>query len=250
MASEKDYILIDKHLLGTISPEEADSFSQSLNDPEFAVELAYRKDLLQAVKAEGREQLRSELQALEQEEKTDIGKEAKSRPLHWWIAAAAAAVVALIFLFRLASTEPISSEALFAQHFAPYPNVERVITRNQQNTESLDMQAYANYELARYQEAVRLFDQLITTEPKNLSHRFYRALAHLALHQAATARPELKKVAQSDTSRYASAASWFLALAYLQEDRLDKARAILEKISKQSQHPYHEEAMELLKQMN
>jgi tetratricopeptide (TPR) repeat protein len=250
MASEKDQALIDKHLLGTISPAEAENFTQRLNDPAFAAELAFRKDLLEAIKAEGREQLRTELQALETEEKTDLVKAAKQRPLYWWIGLAAAAVIALVFLFRLVLTEPVNSQALFAQHFEPYPNVERVITRNQQNAESLDMQAYANYELGRYQEAVLLFDQLIAAEPENLSHRFYRALANLTLDQAASAIPELKKVAQSDTSRYASAANWFLALAYLQKERLEEARSLLDQISKQSQHPYHEEALALLQQID
>ncbi len=249
MAKSRDdlYELIDPYLWGQLNEADSALVNAQLQDPEFAAELAFRRSLIAASRKAGREDLRAELAALSPEKPAQIRPLRPGRKGVWY---AVAAVVALTLAFwGIQSTQSPPPQALFAEHFSPFPNVEQVITRNQVISEDVRTQAYAQYELEHYAEAIAFFDQLLTAEPENLSHQFYRAISQLGLAQAAAAQEALERVSQSDTSRYAVPALWFLALAHLQQGHWTEADLHLNQILQDPSHHYYREAQALQAEM-
>lgn len=247
--AEDPYTIIDAYLTGTLTETEALTFQQRMKDPLFAKEVAFRQDLLLAAKSIGREQLKTELQSIEANRAETPVRSLRTRPKWLLYGLAAAAVVLLLFSIWLGQPTEINQQQLFAEHFSPFPNVEQVITRDQVITEDVLTQAYASYELARYDQAIGYFAQLLETEPKNLSHQFYQALSQLALARPVQAQSALERVSQSDTSRYARPAVWFLALTHLQNGEFVQTRSLLKEILQQTDHPYYREAETLLQQI-
>ena len=76
---DTDYELIDKHLLGRLDQVTKKAFAQRKRDKDFQKELAWRKEMQLVFKKRGRQDLKSRLQAMEQNN-TKIAALPKNKP--------------------------------------------------------------------------------------------------------------------------------------------------------------------------
>lgn len=237
--------LMDKRLLGSLSPEEAAAFEAALTDPEFRAEWALRQDLHAAFVAEGRAGLRSDLQALD----AAHFPAATAGRLRWvrspWVWAAAAAVLLLLIVFLPRPEQALDPEALFAQHFRPYPNTIAVIPRDE--GEVLDPIALAMnaYQRGDYPAAVAAFDAMPATR-RRPDLQFYRSLALLASGRTAEALAGLEALHRTAGHAFERETRWYLALAYLRSQRPEAARPLLDQVAANPEHPEQKAAQAIL----
>ncbi|MEL7531159.1 MAG: hypothetical protein AAFN10_07635 [Bacteroidota bacterium] len=238
--------LIDKYLRGeAFSEAEKENWESWQTEPAFADLLSYNHDLMVALKQKGRETLKNELAELQNLHQKAEGTIRSMRLI--WVAVAAAAAICLLWLV-IPSQRSISTDELYASYYERFPNVANPLTRDS-GPKNLKDRAYAKYEQGAYTEAIKLFDSLMLVEP-SLTHKFYQGVSAMEASEWDLARTNLDQVSASDTSRFAQAAQWYMAMVALRNARLEEAKSLLTAIREDSAHPYQEEASEILEALD
>lgn len=239
--------LIDKYLRDeTFSEAEQNNWDQWQSEPDFTDLLTYNHDLMLALKKKGREALKAELAGL-QEIQQKAESNIRSMRL-MWVGVAIAAALCLLWLI-IPSQEQSSPMDLYASYYERFPNVANPLTRDSGAIQSLKDRAYAKYEQGGYQQAILLFDSLLLEQP-SLTHEFYKGICAMEVENWPLAQSSLQVVASSDTSRFAQAAQWYIALVDLRTDSLDSSKDNLETIASDAEHPFQQEAADLLQQID
>ena len=110
------------------------------------------------------------------------------------------------------------TQALFKKYFEPY--------RYEVNVAGTRRDAMRLYQDGKYQEAIKLFDEVLNQRPDdNMS--FYKGIALLATDQAATAVPIFEVLSARPDWQFQQQSSWYLAMAYLANGEAAKAKAAL-----------------------
>jgi len=234
--------LIDKHLNGeAFSKAEKTDWESWQTDPEFADLLSYNHDLMLALKQKGRETLKKELADLQNLHQKAEGTIRSMRLI--WIGVAVAAAICLLWLV-IPSQQTASPTELYASYYERFPNVANPLTRDS-GPKDLKDRAYAKYEQGEYAAAITLFDSLIEEEP-SLTHQFYQGVSAMEIKDWQLAQRNLNQVSVSDTSRFAQAAQWYVAMLALRNAQTEEAKSILKQIQAEGSHPFQKEATEIL----
>ena len=188
----------------------------------------------------------------------------ESKPLifrNWSFYIPIAAVLVIGFVALYFGTRPTKSEQLFAEYFAPYPNIIMPVTRSDQavggqgkSEQPLEIDqdnsapgeiALANallvYEKRDYRGALALFMDLPEDPAIEKIASLYEGISFLALGQSHSAIDRLQQsIAATEPTPDPEAAikdrelheiaQWYLGLAYLKDGEPDKARKILAQI--------------------
>ncbi len=195
-------------------------------------------DLKAALRRQEREQLKLELQEIENQ---GAKKTAKIRRFYWvgGISAAAAIALLLIYIGLLPRFAPSPGD-LFSQYFEPMPNILTSIDRSQNNTTPDTVQPGKDISFGTGAPTGTEKEEL------ELIEDFYQANQLLSKDKAAEAIPLLTPLAGQD-SDFGQAASWYLALAYLKTLNLDQAKELFGQMAGDTAHPYRKEAEAILK---
>lgn len=236
------YDLIDRYVLGELVGEELQQFEASLKDEGVAKTVAFRRDMLLALKAKGRDVLKQELVELEAQQHAPT--RATIFQLWHYAAAVAAAVVILLAVFLFPSQQELP-EAFFAANFRPYPNVLVPIERDA-TAPDMTSRAFAYYEQGAYEQAIPLLEQLVQ-ESANPDYAFYLAISKLEVGIHADVVPSLTTIASVDTHRFAAHAEWYLALTYFRLRQQAAGDSLIKAIAEEPDHPFQKQAKELMK---
>lgn len=239
---------IEKYLNQQMDANERQTFEQEMaHDASLAEEVASFQDAKQIVEVAGDAAFFNTLQSIEEEL---AGKNITApirpfwqRPMMLGIAAALIIILAGIWIFRPPAD---TSEDLFAENFQAYPPPTRLRGESKQNeiwSNARDAYIQADYALAT-EKFEFLLAQDSTAQPPYLLH-FYAGVSQLAqaspnINQAIS---HLEYVAATD-SDYVQPAKWYLALAYVKNGEVQKAKALLEKMAAESS--YRKSAVEAL----
>ena len=194
------------------------------------------EELKNALRAEMRERLKSELASKE----AMSGIRRRLRPLSW---AATILLATLALWFFWPMTAPNGAN-LFAEFFEPLPNALSPTIRGQEDRVPLD-QALMLYDGGNYAEAVKQFNTIPESELPS-GGLMYRGISYLGAQDWDNAIADLE---QAKTGTYRLSAEWYHALALLGKGDLDEAIQLLETINIQETHPYREQAEELLEKL-
>ncbi|MEM7571298.1 MAG: hypothetical protein AAF433_00305 [Bacteroidota bacterium] len=194
------------------------------------------EELKNVLRAEMRQRLKAELSS--KEAKASIRR--RLRPLSW----AATVLLAALALWFFWPTAAPDGPALFAEHFKPLPNALSPTIRGQEDQVPLD-QALMFYDGGNYAEALQQFSDIPEAElpPGGL---MYRGLSYLGVKDWNNA---IKDLARAEAGPYQLSASWYRALAILAKGDIDEARNRLKTIRDETEHPFREQAEELLSKM-
>lgn len=162
----------------------------------------------------------------------------------WLIAASVLVIVSLSGLLFLPSEK--SSDELFASYFEPYTNVIAPISRSDKNKSTLEI-AFKNYENKKYAEALKGLEKSITKENKTALH-LYISVTNLKLENTNKAIAILEENL-NDSNTWKDKYLWYLSLAYLKENKTEKAIETLKKLSKQVNNFKKVETLSLLKKL-
>lgn len=251
MNSEEKYTLIEKYLAKGMQDEELDNFEKLLlSDSDLQEEVNLHQQVAETLKGEKIHQLRNVLNDVDKNWEVPSKKEsAKIVNFNFRrILTIAAAVTLLIIGYQWFSNSNLSSEELYAANFETYPMLlnQRSVDKNVTNLESYN-NAITNYTTGQNQEALAAFEKLIITQPDNITYQFYQANLLLSEEKAAEAIPIFQKILSGNYPLFEEQARWYLALALLQNNEKENAKALLEKI--QPEQYKAKEANKILKQL-
>ncbi len=243
----KNHDLIDRYFENSLSPKEQKLFNDLLqNDSDFKDEFLFQKDLKQVIAISQQEELRSTLSQIE-------GKVQKNSrfmivPKRWMVAASLLLITTL-GTWGVKSLYYPSNEVIYETYFQADRNTIQPVVRGE-NLNTIEYRAFVAYETRDYYKAINLFNSVKTPDETYIV--YYKGLCFLALEKADEAIALLNQVAdrtplegKSDDLR--EKANWYLAMAYLKNNEINKAISKLSLITNDSSSNFKkQEAQEVL----
>lgn len=243
MNKEQQHERIEQYLAGSLSEKERKAFDQELQeDAALAKELELHRSAHRFLGDTDKMALKQKLEIAYQQMPLD---EKQTAAFKWWRYGVAAAIIGLIAVSSLwIFVANPSGEALFAEHFQPYPAYAQERQADSDQETPLE-HAFKVYEAKEYKDALPLFEQARTAENQFVID-FYLGVCHLSLESPQRARPYLNQVVEHGNNFYTEQATWYLALSFVLEDRQEEAIALLKKVESDGLHPKRKEAKKLL----
>lgn len=243
----KNHDLIDRYFENSLSPKEQKLFNDLLqNDSDFKDEFLFQKDLKQVIAISQQEELRSTLSQIE-------GKVQKNSrfmivPKRWMVAASLLLITTL-GTWGVKSLYYPSNEVIYETYFQADRNTIQPVVRGE-SLNTIEYRAFVAYEARDYYKAINLFNSVKTPDETYIV--YYKGLCFLALEKADEAIALLNQVAdrtplegKSDDLR--EKANWYLAMAYLKNNEINKAISKLSLITNDSSSNFKkQEAQEVL----
>ncbi len=153
-----------------------------------------------------------------------------------WLSIAAVFMIVSFGIYYITSERKPTSATLYATYFTPYKNIIEPIIRND-DAESLNLQqkAFTYYELKQYEKALPLFDSLQQREALDINTlNFYRANIYLEFGDSQKAISLLEAMNASEFLK--DQRLWYLSLAFLKNNELEKAEDILKTLESTSSY--------------
>lgn len=184
-------------------------------------------------------------------EKTAAGK--KIIPLRRKVITYASSAIAAVFLLLIAgaiflnqNSGSLSSERTFSKYFHSYDGIGNKRGPSEDGNRIIEL-GIQKYNKGEYANALELFDACISDNNRNETILLYAGSSALM-----TGDPDkaLRYFANwDDSSPIYEQVEWYTAGCYLKKNDIEKARAILKKISEDPEHNYFNEATAILKRI-
>lgn len=146
------------------------------------------------------------------------------------ITALAASLALLFYIFSTSQQTALNPiDQLLSAHY------EKPFTRNLLKeipaTNDSRMQAYDLYQNHAYSEAIPYFEALLTEYPQDEDLHFFLGLSQLYTHQSAAAINQFNWILAQPTAQRKDAATWFLGLAYTDNEQFEEAKIHLNEVA-------------------
>lgn len=242
------YILFDKYLNNELTNVELKSFEDELlSNEDFKQEFEIYKalEISMASKFENEQEeieLRKTLQNLGNQyitdSKTENNSETKVIPLFNYKKLMVAASIALLIGFFVFNNEnPVYSD--FANH-----NSLEIVVRSENNEAVVAAEKAFNSK--KYDEALQELTVLSNNYPEDIEIALYKGICNLELNNYDKAEQIFTNISEGDSS-FASKATWYKALNYLKQEKLDACKNVLESIPESAEE--FKQAQKLLKKL-
>ena len=233
----------------TLTPEQQMELESLLeNDTVFLEQFTFEKNLQKSVKAKKKEELKAKLQGFEKELNIKKGN-SKTNFKIWAIAAS----IALLFGFAWFSVSNTSTnfDDLYASNFKTYPNTVFSITRGDTNN-TIERKAFVAYESGDFNTAQNYFIALKNDAEKRILKKeeidFYLAMSYLNADKLERAKTIFETIIASK-NHFAGESLWYLSLINIKEkDSKSAVKNLQELINTYSYN--QEKAKILLKELD
>lgn len=232
--------LIDKYLAGTLNDQELTDFEQMRKaDPSFEKEISFFSDLTSITTEDERIRLKASLK--NSSKGRTIEKKHSGRILY--LILAFVLIILAIITYIYMRSEP-SSQEIYADYFAVYPNTYQAVTRNSED--NIITQAFTAYENGNYQLASERFKVSLERE-FNPNIAFFLGNSLGAIEVFEEAIDNMEKVISSN-SEYSNEANWYLAILNLRNGNNEAViKFINDYLEYEGFKKNEEEALELVK---
>ena len=209
---------VEAYLEDQLQGEKLEQFeSQLAHDKELSELVSQAKLGHQVIGLAAREELRTKLKAIHQEE---IG--GTKRVLFSPFLKYAAAIVLLVSIASLSwiyFSSQSSYSNLYAENFEAYTNLLTVKGGGTSEEQSLVDAAMYQYDTKNYEKANLAFEELLKYKPDNDTILFYYGISSLGAEENELAISLFTQLLRQDESLFFrfGHAQWYLALAYIQE---------------------------------
>ena len=255
-SEQEQYEWIERYLNKQLDEQEQQLFEQQLEeDTAFREEVAVHRITRELLVDKNLLDLREEMQAftksIKAQEPLPVEKPLRRLPLLGTWQRMAAALVLLIglsaIMYYTTFREQATGNTLFASYFEPYPS-DYSPQRNDEGTAAILDAAFLSYEQQNYPEALAGFQSLPEQASGNPMIRFYKGQCYLYTGAIEAAIRSFEYVLADGDNYYLEASRWYLALAYIKEDKMGKAKKILIKLSAEA-GMYQKQAKALLRKI-
>jgi len=195
---------------------------ESLNEQ---IEARYAAEAEPEVRLSLADRLQSVVDSLRHGLETVIDTLATPRPnLRLAYVVASVFLVGIVSVLYLGKDQP--NEKLFAEYYQTYPNIASSVRG--ELTEGKLQDALQQYDAENFKAALKLLQEILVTDPNNAAANFYAGVSYLKIEESEHAATSLQKVIELSDPKFSEPAEWYLALAFLQQNNLEKTRATLE----------------------
>lgn len=211
--------LIDAYLLGRLDKAQQEHFNQRVHtDPHFAKMVAEQKILARSVEEHNLREVLDNYHA-----------EIVEEPRNQWRVPALFALAASILILIGVSTWAIfytgnSAQKVFTENFKPDPGLPTKMGTVSQYEFYYGMVSYKRKE---YNEAIARWEPLYAAHPQNDTLIYFLGVANLANGNARQAKNYLKSAFEKTSSVFYEDIRYYLALAYLRENKIEEAEKTL-----------------------
>ncbi|TYB72494.1 hypothetical protein ES676_11025 [Bizionia saleffrena] len=236
--------LLNGYFSHSLTPNQEQLFESLLaEDAEFKAQFEFEKNLKLAIKETESERLKTKLKTLETEIKTRKESDEKTQWFNWKIAAAV-----LLFMsaswFGYDAFFGVNTVELYATNYVTHPNTVFPITRSD-TINSIERQAFVAYEAQDFDMALTNFNTIKNPEEYIL---FYKAQTYLELGDLEKAKGLLNKNT-TEASSFIGESHWYLALIYLKQNDIVRAKKELKLVLRQQNYK-RQEAKKLLNKLS
>lgn len=215
--------LIDSYLMGMLDGAQLDNFNERLKaDTEFRRIVEEQKAIARGIEEHN---LRKSLNAYH--------SEIIEKPERKWVTPGLIALAASLLLLIGVSSWAIfftgnSAQKVFSENFRPDPGLPTTMGTVSQYEFYYGMVSYKRKE---YIEAISRWEPLYAANPKNDTLVYFLGVANLANGNARQAESYLKLANEKTESAFFEDIRYYLALAYLKENKIAEAKEVLSKTS-------------------
>jgi cytochrome c-type biogenesis protein CcmH/NrfG len=244
MEDPKNSIPIDEYLLGHLDPEAAQKVETEISaNPDLQEQLDMEKEFVKGFTLVGQEQLRKRLDNIEKELDMESDKASHSKnSIAYYLAVAASIAAIVLFAYLLLSRGP-DTEKVFANFYEPYP--VSFSTRAGDTDEQL-LEIGKLYENQQYEAAIPKLAALLKERPEDGQLHLALGISYLEIDDLEAAQNVFQNIRAEGIQLYNDLAVWYLALALIKADELDKARMWLQVLADNPEADRRVEAQELL----
>lgn len=231
----KNLDLIDGYFENTLTPKERLKFNELIqHDEAFKNEFLFQKNLKKAISNHQNQELKETLETFES--KLQKSSLFSVIPAKWM---AAATIILLLTLGTWVTRNYVfpSNEQIFEAYFEPYPNTVLPIVRGSE-VNSIEYRAFVAYESGEYHKAINLFNSVKNADAKHIL--FYKAMCYLSVDKSDQAIQTLLPLADDSSSQvdrmdWRQKAQWYIALAYIHQEKEQEALYYLSALKNQDQ---------------
>lgn len=271
MSAEDTIQLIEDYLNNQLSPEATEAFQQRMqNDPFLTQEVDLHRNLLTGIRYAGRQDLKARFQTLERMATSpseappvppapvetpvvpliaNPRRETSRNNLFAWVSGTAAMLLMVAAGSYFWFQAQRSDEQLYANYYERYDNLltstERSEAEPVPTPEEIAMQVY---DRGDYAQAAQLLQELLNENPENPAWQLYLGICYLETDQTGRAIAEFQRVAKQREHLFIEQANWYLSLAYLKARQRENAVQTLQEIQN-SDSSYREKAVKLLREL-
>lgn len=250
MKQENDFsLLIDRYMNGEMEKEELNWFEgEIINDKTLAAEIKLQYEIGSSILDEEEMDLRAQLVRIEQEV---IPKKVRFVQFKNFNKGAAAAVASILLLLAVAAWlllshgAPKSNDQLFARYYEPYRSLASVRSGDL-IVDNIITSAMQKYEQGDFSTALSLFEQVLVTDSKDATSRFYQGISFMETQKYQNAGNSFHTVIDHRDNLFLEQAQWYLGLCYLKTDETEKAKDQFNRIASIKGH-YSKNANKILR---
>lgn len=258
-----DIELIEQFLDGKLPEQEKEAFEKKKTNAEFKSLMTDMEVLVQGIRqSAGKTSTVEKLERLKffgdvmgmearAEEENPQGTTPRVVALYQkpkvWAMAAGIALLITAGAYFTRDRVPLH-ERVYMAYFEPFDSPGAGLTRGSANTPdgmTLKAQAYLAYDNERYAEAVKLFNDILAKKDDPIIH-LCLGNAQLKLGDYEKAESTFSKMLEEHDD-LVTQTRWYLALTYLRQNKLERAKAMFWEVSKGS--TYGEKARKILKEL-
>ena len=216
--SQEQQEIFESYLLGKMTAEQELGFTKKLKESE-EVQKQFEefKNLFLAVE-EGT--LRASLDDFHQH----LEEKPKSQGSKFNFLRIAASIAVLVTLSIWFFTRPNANEKLYNEYFTPDPGLPTVMGDNDNYA---FYEAMVDYKQGNYDMAIQKWKKLHILKPENDTLNFFIGAAHMANKNPEESITYLEKNQENLNSSFNEETKYFLALAYLHSQQIEKAKKTL-----------------------
>ena len=248
---DKNRHLISRYLDGELNPSEVSRFEEALiKDPELQEELDLYRDVDVALADTDVLDFRAQLDELHEELTPQFEKRSRKHGSKQVLRFAVAASVAVIISMGTYGLffKKVSSNKIVSQFYKPY---DVTLVNRSVNADIGDVlsQALYKYENAEYTDAIQLFQQVLSENPKMIASNLYNGISYFELKEYENARSSLAKVIEHNDNLYIEQARWYLGFCYIMLNDKSKARQQFVQLANKDGY-YRDESRRILRKIN
>ena len=243
--------LIEKYLDDSLSPAEQSAFDEAMKDPSFRESLLFRAKLLDELNAQFDQEILEQIKRSSKSKTTEYNKQNTFQYLQAF-KIAAAILLLLTAIYFINPYGKANHDKQFDQYMIDYPVelVERGGTsddiKSQEKYKATLKVALKAYSENRYEEAIESFEKI---EDPDQKLQLNLASSYLRTKSTSKAIEILRPLCSSRDAKVADNANWYLALAYVQQNDIQRAIDLLNVISKSDDSLWQSSAKSLLTEL-
>ncbi|MCF8368037.1 MAG: hypothetical protein K9G76_03285 [Bacteroidales bacterium] len=240
---------VDNFLCGMMSPQENEIFLNEVeNNESLKKELHFQEELRNTINDAGFVTIRNVLNKRRTAKNPFPFKIPYNQKRgKYYIYAAAASLALLIasgLLYFFLNGQIVAPEQIAQKYYKPAYSIHDYRSIEDQDL-SGNNEAFSLYNNGEYAKSLELF---LLFENKVVSN-FYTGICYYELHDYRMAEQSFNYVYMDQTNLFIEQAEWYLALTYLQQNKVTEAKEIFGRI-KASKSPFALQSSEILKKLD